>query len=135
MTPAHEPSRTSLSVLPEATGGRARLFELLSGFKTGTLVIREGKYLATRPVTVLRVDDGAGVWLVLSKDDRSHAFDDEPEVQLVCQSPNVHLTVSGVAKVIIAGSSSEYMLISLEPTTGEYCDQTRYSHATLWRCS
>ncbi len=131
---AHELSPTSLSAM-QVPRGEARLYELLAGFKTGTLVVCEGKYLVTRPVTVLRVDDGGSVWLVLTRDDRSRALDQHFDVQLVCQSVNVHLTVSGVAKVMSPDASAELMLLSLEPNTGEYCDQLRYSHATLWRRS
>ncbi len=134
MTFAHEPSPNSLSAR-HVPAGKARLYELLSSFKTGTLVIREGKYLATRPVTVLRVDDGEAVWLAMPKDHCADSIGAQPEVQLVCQSPNVHLTVSGVARLMNPTASSELLLINLDPATGEYWDQMHYSHATLWRRS
>ena len=132
MPPAHVLSTTSPRAL-EVPRGKARLYELLAGFKSGTLVVREGKHLLTRPVTVLRVDNGAGVLVVLTKDERSQAIDRQRDVQLVCQSPNVHLTVSGEAKVMSPSDSSGVTLINLEPATGEYWEQMRYAHATLWR--
>ena len=77
----------------------------------------------------------ASYLLAMPKDHCTDSIGAQPEVQLVCQSPNVHLTVSGVARLMSPTASSELMLINLDPATGEYWDQMHYSHATLWRRS
>jgi hypothetical protein len=112
-----------------------RLYQLLDGFKTATLIVRGGKHLTTRRVSVLRVDEGSSVWLALDLDQCPQSLDLSGVVQLVCQSPNVHLTVSGEAKVVPDASPSDLTVITLEPSAGEYWEALAASRATLWRRS
>ena len=53
----------------------------------------------------------------------------------------MHVTVTGKASVISADQTKavapfanvELVVIKVEPTNGEFSDQARSSHATLWR--
>lgn len=129
MTP-FELFEPSLSARATGSAGEKRLFALLSGFKTATVVSREGKYLQARPMTVLGVDGEGALWLGAPPQlvpDEAFAS----SVQVVCHSQSVHVTVSGEAKVI--ERLPDLLVIKVLPTNGEFCDSGRSSHATLWR--
>lgn len=120
-----------------------RLAELLKEFRFAMLTTREGKRLASRPMTIAGREPGKLWFLTTMQSEQTKALEIAPRVQITCQSVMVFLSISGEAKLVKdqakldelwseadrvwfpeGRESKDLVAIEVELIEGEYWDQS-----------